>query len=54
MAGVIDTRVLGRPPTFAGEDEAAWATWSFVFRAYIGAVSADMQELLMAAEEIRT
>eukprot|EP00973_Karenia_brevis_P075839 10536956-Karenia_brevis.AAC.1 len=29
--GVVDTRVLGRPESFKGED-AAWKDWSIVMR----------------------
>ena len=54
MAGVVDTRVLGRPPLFGGEDEAAWISWSFVFRAYMGAVSADIQDGMLAADGLPT
>ena len=42
---VVDTRVLGRPDKWDGS-EKAWSTWSFVMKAYAGAIdqalSADM------------
>ena len=44
-AGQVDTRVLGRPAKWDGS-EKAWPNWSFVMKAYAGAIdqalSADM------------
>ena len=36
MAGAldVDSRLLGRPPTFSG-DEAGWEDWAFTMRAYL-------------------
>ena len=46
----IDTRVLGRPETFQGEDKN-WYDWSQVFRAYAGLVQSGVRELLAKAED---
>ena len=35
--GLIDTRTLGKPPTFAGDD-AQWSEWSFQMKAHCACV----------------
>ena len=54
----IDTRAIGKPPNFSGEvgddgkpDGPAWSQWAFLFRAYVGAFSADTRKLLEDAEQ---
>ena len=41
--GVLDTRVLGKPEKFSG-DETRWGLWSFVMRCYAGAMSSSIDE----------
>ena len=50
MAALVDTRLLGRPTTFAGEDESSWIAWAFVFKAYCGAVDDNLQNAVETAE----
>lgn len=42
---IIDTRLIGKPKDFQGTQEK-WPSWSFTFKAYCGAVSHDMSELM--------
>ena len=37
-AGVVDTRLLSKPKDFGGQD-SHWKDWSFIFEAYVGAIS---------------
>ena len=49
---MVDTRVLGKPSSFSGDDEdpkQPWAQWSFVARAYFTAIDVRMGALLSAA-----
>ena len=46
---VVDTRLLGKPDTFNGE-EAKWADWKVLFKAYTSVVSPRMAALMHAAE----
>ena len=41
-SSIVDTRMLGKPKTFAGgqQGHAAWRDWSFTFRRYAGACHA--------------
>ena len=43
--GLVDTRVLGKPETFAG-DPAKWRDFKLVFLAYAGAVNPRLEELM--------
>ena len=45
----IDTRVLGKPESFEG-NEAKWPDWSVVVRAYMSLVNTRLGTLLPAAE----
>ena len=45
VAGVVDTRTLGKPDHFSGKAEA-WKDWSLVFYGYCGAVDARLEELM--------
>ena len=46
--GVIDTRTLGKPKTFAGQP-AAWTTWQFTFKAFASATHARMRDVFESA-----
>ena len=46
----IDTKLLGKPSDFHGEDEL-WLEWSTVFRGYAGAVVPCMDDLLVVVEK---
>ena len=37
-AGVVDTRLIGKPKNFSGKDDE-WHSWSTTTRAHAGAVS---------------
>jgi len=45
----IDTRTLGKPEQYSG-DEAKWADWRIVTKAYAGLITATMPALLEQAE----
>ena len=45
QAGVVDTRVIGKPDEFDG-DPMKYADWSFKLRSYLGAVDQRYQEEL--------
>ena len=47
---VVDTRIIGKPGNFSGED-ADWEVWSTVMKAYSGACHARLGELMKAAED---
>ncbi len=52
MMNLIDTRVLGKPSSFSGDDEdpkRPWTSWSFVARAYFTALDGRMSEMLAKA-----
>ena len=42
--GVIDTRTLGKPKSFAGQT-SEWTTWQFTFKAFACAVHPKMKEV---------
>ena len=46
---VLDTRVLGRPDKWDGS-EKAWPNWSFVMKAYAGAIDQDLSADMTTAE----
>ena len=46
----VDTKLTLKPDAFSGKD-ADWPMWSLTMRAYLGAVSGRMLELLKKAEE---
>ena len=46
---VVDTRVLGRPDRWDGS-EKAWPNWSFVMKAYAGAIDQDLSADMTTAE----
>eukprot|EP00971_Amphidinium_carterae_P115118 2279954-Amphidinium_carterae.1 len=48
MISAVDTRLLGKPKSFDGRDEA-WPGWATIFRAYCGAIS---ESLLEAMDEV--
>ena len=50
VEGVVDTRLLNKPEEFSGRD-GDWQKFSLLLRAYIGAVSPRMYELLKIAED---
>ena len=45
---IVDTRLLAKPAKFRGQEQD-WASWSFTFRSYVGAVDADLRRLMDAA-----
>eukprot|EP00971_Amphidinium_carterae_P087465 1730551-Amphidinium_carterae.1 len=47
--GIIDTRTLSRPETFTG-DHTKWRDWRAVMKAYTGAISPRMGELMTQVE----
>ena len=49
----LDTKLLQKPNTFDGESNA-WSDWSFVFKAYAGAVNMDLQALMHRVVESET
>lgn len=51
VEGVVDTRMLNKPEEFSGRD-GDWQKFSLLLRAYIGAVSPRMYELLKIAEDV--
>ena len=53
QAGVVDTRVIGKPDQFDG-DPMKYADWSFKLRSYLGAVDQRYQEELMRTESSTT
>ena len=53
QAGVVDTRVIGKPDQFKG-DPMKYADWSFNLRSYLGAVDQRYQEELMKTESSST
>ena len=46
---VVDTRVLGRPDEWDGS-EKAWPDWSFVMKAYAGAIDQELSTVMNGAE----
>ena len=50
---LVDTRLLGKPPIFAGREDEDFRLWSFQVKAYLGLVSATMVVGMMAAEDMR-
>ena len=46
----VDTRTLGRPDTFHGED-AKFKDWSVVLRSYVALVNTELQTAMRAAEQ---
>ena len=53
QAGVVDTRVIGKPDQFDG-DPMKYADWSFKLRSYLGAVDQRYQEELTKTESSST
>ena len=49
MMGCIDTRLLGKPDKFDGQD-SCWRDWKFITKAYIQAALQDIRVLLMTCE----
>ena len=50
--GLVDTRVLGKPPIFSGDDDDPknpWSLWSFVARAFFTAAHVTLGEKLVQA-----
>ena len=45
----VDTKLISKPETFSGK-VVEWPRWSLMLRAYLGAVSGRMLELLRTAE----
>ena len=52
-AGVVDTRVIGKPDQFDG-DPMKYADWSFKLRSYLGAVDQRYQQELTTTEASST
>ena len=52
VSQAVDTRVLGRPDTWDG-NEKAWPNWSFMTKAYAGAIDQELSTDMTGAE-IRT
>ena len=50
MMGCIDTRLLGKPDKFDGQD-SCWRDWKFITKAYMQAALPDIRTLLVKAEE---
>ena len=50
MMGCIDTRLLGKPDKFDGQD-SCWRDWKFIIKAYIRAALPDIRTLLVKVEE---
>ena len=50
VAGPVDTRVMSKPENFSGKQED-WTSWSLGLRAFVGALSPRMLELLKRAED---
>ena len=50
MMDCIDTRLLGKPDKFDGQD-SCWRDWKFITKAYIQAALPDIRVLLVKAEE---
>jgi len=53
MANIIDTKALGRPATFAGE-EGEWDEWAFQMRSYLSCLHGEAITLITAAETENT
>ena len=49
MAGIIDTKLLGKPPRFEG-DINTWKMWRFQTFAYLGALDGSLIDHLKAVE----
>ena len=49
-AGVIDTRMLGKPKSFTGQ-AAEWTTWQFTFKAFACAAHPKMEEVFDLATQ---
>ena len=50
MVGCIDTRLLGNPDKFDGQD-SCWRDWKFITKTYIQAALPDIRVMLVKAEE---
>ena len=50
MMGCIDTRLLGKPDKFDGQD-SCWRDWKFITKAKLQAALPDIRALLLMAEE---
>ena len=50
IMGCIDTRLLGKPDKFDGQD-SCWSDWKFITKAYIQAALPDIRVLLVKAED---
>ena len=48
LAGVVDTRILGRPERFDGKD-SGWHDFKFEFENYMGAVNSTVVEMMEVA-----
>ena len=53
QAGVVDTRVIGKPDQFDG-DPMKYMDWSFKLRSYFGAVNQRYQQELTTTEASST
>ena len=52
VSQAVDTRVLGRPDTWDG-NEKAWPNWSFMMKAYAGAIDQELSTDMTGAEVTR-
>jgi len=50
VQGPVDTKLISKPESFSGKDED-WPKFSLLFKAYVGALSPRMFELLKMAED---
>ena len=50
VGGAVDTRIMNKPDSFYGKDED-WPQFALITRAYVGAISPKMFELLKKAED---
>ena len=48
--GCIDTRLLGKPDKFDGQD-SCWRDWKFITKTFVHAAHPDIRALLLMAEE---
>ena len=51
VQGPVDTKVMNKPENFSGKEED-WPRFSLLFKAFVGAMSPRMYELLKKAESI--
>eukprot|EP00969_Alexandrium_andersonii_P195807 8650568-Alexandrium_andersonii.AAC.1 len=50
LAGLIDTRTLGRPPVYTGTTAAEFTEWEFVLKTYLNIISDEFGHALTVVE----